>query len=58
MLADAVKMVAKRNGTHPNMPTAQMTGSAYSTLFLYHLDNAVPIPTPKMPVTTVIAPKI
>lgn len=58
MLADATKMVIKRHGTDPSMPTAQMSGSAFGTLSLNRLDKLVPRAPPRMPVATVTAPKM
>lgn len=58
MLAVARKMLIKRHGTDPSMPPAQMNGSALGTLFRNNLAKPVPIHTPRMPETTVMAPKI
>lgn len=58
MLDDATKMMTKRQGTDPSMPTAQMRGSACGNLSTKRLDKVVPKAPPRTPVATVTAPKI
>lgn len=58
MLVDAAKMVAKRQGADPSRPIAQMSGSAIGNLFPNHLDKPLPRAAPRMPATTVTAPKM
>lgn len=58
MFADATKTVARKQGTDPSRPAAQMSGSTYGTLSRNILDRKVPPPPPRIPVTTVTAPKV
>lgn len=58
MLADATKMVTRKQGTDPSRPAAQMSGSTYCTLSRNILDKKVPPHPPRIPVTSVTAPKV
>lgn len=58
MLLAATKIAVMMQGTDPSRLAAQMSGSTCGTLSLNDLDKVVPLNPPRIPVTTVITPKL